>query len=206
MAIVFPLALPVAKFQQHRFDLTSKVVNTLSGTNELLDAFELTDPTIELSFTTEPMTISRISEWDSFASKLKGAMGTFQAHDDRRQWPAAHPDGFAGWNGQGTVSAWQVNGDITLAGIPTTFKLTEGDWIGIENATGFKTVVRALETSTAGVTRTLAVRGKVNPAAFPATSVIKLYQPKATFRLMSYSVGEGSKLNEVTVTARQSLR
>lgn len=205
MPISYPLDLPAFTPLSGRLTLVSGVVISESGTGEMVDAFELTEPQFRLDLSAGLVSNLERRAWQAWHAALNGAFGTFRAPDFSRLWPAAHPGGFAGWAGTATLSGWDGAGDAVFTGIPAGFVLTAGDLIQI-NSGGKQTIVAALAGSTSGTTRTLPVAGMIGPVDFPVGATALFHQPKGLFRLTDYNDGGSIRHDTVTVSGRQVLR
>lgn len=93
---------------------------------------DLGDPLWRASYTTSPAHIRDAQALEAALISLRGVVGSFLAHDVRRPFPAAHPDGDFADTGQiGTLYADNAF-HIQLTGLPSGLTLSPGDYLGFQ--------------------------------------------------------------------------
>jgi hypothetical protein len=199
-----PLTMPIGgaaqqEFEQQRNDFSSpeaggRVGGVQSGFPLWMGTWTLTDMRPEKS-----------DEWRAFLSQLRGATRVFLGYDRKRQYPLAYTS-FSGMTRSGggafdgTATSWSesINSDgdsrITLTGLPASFVMNIGDYIGFRwTATDDEVAgltwhapVRAVEAKTAsGGTITNITCEPSVPLAVPNTAVAYLERPSAVMRLVT---------------------
>jgi hypothetical protein len=138
-------------------------------------------------FLTEPLSHARAAEFEAILASLDGVIGSFEACDLRKPYPAAYPDG--GFTDSATLLDVSGATTINLGGLAEGFTLTRGDFLAFDYGDK-RALHRALETVTAnsgGSTAGFQVRPHIRPGYAEGVPV-KLKNPMGVFRLVQDSV------------------
>lgn len=97
-------------------------------------------------FETPPLEAADFGTHKAFlATLLEGE--TFYTYDQYRKYPLAHPEGFAGFDGEAELGIVTDNKLVNLTGLPEGFELSAGDYIAFDYGSEVK---RALHLVVAG--------------------------------------------------------
>jgi len=126
--------------------------------------------------------------WRAFRAKLRGGLNTFSTWDVNKRTPLAYPTATAsasisgGWNGTATVSALGASGALGLTGLPASYVLSAGDYIGLEEGGRYDLyeVATSVTANGSGVV-TVSVLPYLRSTIFTTSAVARLWRPVATF-------------------------
>lgn len=115
-------------------------------------------------WSTAPMFNDDAVTYEAIINSLNGAMHTFYAGDMRRQYPQAYPTGV--FSDSGLISSASGN-VITLKSLPSTFKLSVGDYFCFDYGTSSRALHQVMEAVTAsgGITPAFEVRPYIRAGA-----------------------------------------
>jgi hypothetical protein len=193
--------MPTRGFGDIEFELVHAVAVTPEQGGRLVSV-ELGEARWRMKVRTATMDMTRLGEWRAFLASLKGAGRTFLGLDVSRRYPVTYSTGFAGLNRagggsfDGTATSWSVNStrdEITLNGLPASFRLRPGDMVGLSWSSGAKrTLHRVLEdvTGNGSGVGTWQVEPGV-PTWAPGGATATLDQPSAVMRVQPGSVSIG---------------
>lgn len=135
-------------------------------------------------FQTVPMTFQSSLEYAAKLNSLDGAIGTFYAYDKRRPYPKEYADGdFADSGKINTLNS--NNKAMSLKSLPASFKLSVGDYLAFDFASGRRALHQIMESVTAdgsGLTTEFEVRPHIRPGIVLSPDVaVTLKKPSAIF-------------------------
>ena len=139
-------------------------------------------------FTTSPLFIDDMVDFEAALNSLDGVINTFEAYDLRRPYPKANPTG--AFSDTGTIYAVSGAKALRLTGLDTAQVISRGDYLSFDYG-GNRYLHQAMETVTAisGVTPFFEVRPylKTGLVLSPAIAV-KLKKPSAVCTLVAGSI------------------
>lgn len=189
MAISYPRELPSYRLTDGSIDLVANVSMSPSGKGAFMNLTQVSDPVWRGRFVTIPMPLGQDAAWVSWATSLRGGFRSFIAHDPRHKQPLAYrsaqapADIAAGWGGTGTVAALGTGGVLSLTGLPTSYQITAGDRIGIEQG-GRRGYYEALESVTAtGGEAAVTVAPFLHTSLFGVGALARLWRPACEFTI-----------------------
>lgn len=216
MTLTFPRTMPTrgfaeVEFELRRFDVTApeqggRLVSVALGVTGLW----------KMRVRTATLGMDLFGEWRAFLDSLRGSSRLFYGLDTARRFPITYPSGFTGLNRagggsfDGTATSWSVNtprDDLTLNGLPASFRIKPGDMVGFSWSTSKRSLHRALEDVTAngsGVA-TFNVEPPVQ-ALVSGSAVATLAQPTATMRLIPGSVSIASQMHRSGAVSFEALQ
>lgn len=196
MALTFPLSLPPKGFNTNYFEPLRMdfMAPEMSGR---IGAVGGGWPLWEAEYNLGGMSQATADDIRAFKDALRGPQRLFYGRDQKRPFPRAYPNGFAGLNragggsfSGGTASSWSVNiarDVLTLNGLPANFVLNKGDYIGFTWTTGGQQrrhlvrTVEALNANGSGVAA-ITVEPAVHPVV-PSEATATLSTPTCLMRL-----------------------
>lgn len=142
-------------------------------------------------FSTVPLHIDDMLDFEAVLNSLDGVIGSFEARDLRRPYPRAHADG--AFNDTGTIFSVTNNKAIRLAGLDIGFEISRGDYMHFDYG-GNRQLLQAMESATAtsgGVTPEFEVRPHL-PVDLPLSPAIAvtLKKPSAICSIVPGSISK----------------
>ncbi|ADH87362.1 hypothetical protein Snov_0025 [Ancylobacter novellus DSM 506] len=190
MAITYPRSLPACGARRVALELFDPVVSAASKRGLVINRTQVVDPLWRLR--AETHMLRQPAEWIAWGASLGGGLRTFLASDSRYRQPLAYPnagvpgDVAAGWDGTADVTALGSGGALSLALLPSSYQITAGDRIGLEQGSPLRRgYYMALEdvTASAGGVATVTVTPFLHTAIFTAAATARLWRPSAEFVL-----------------------
>jgi hypothetical protein len=139
-------------------------------------------------FTTVPLPIAKAVAFEAMLASLDGVIGTFEAGDPRRPYPAEHADG--DFNDTGTLTAvHESNKAIQLASLDVGFTLSVGDFLVFTcgSSRALHQVMESVTANGAGATGYFEVRPHIR-SGYTLPAAVTLKRPKGIFTLQPNSV------------------
>lgn len=188
-----PFSLPSSGIAGVTFDLEEYMaINDLFGGET--DAHEVAPRRWKADYTTRHLRDADQRAWRAFKNKQRGGLLTFYAYDPEREYPSNYPSGFGGltragggaFDGTGTVTAL-TNYGFTIATLPASFVLKEGDLIGLVQS-GYRGLyeISADVTANGSGVATVAVEPEVG-SVFTTSATFNLYRPVCIMKLTDYA-------------------
>lgn len=154
-------------------------------------------------WTLAEMEATESDDWRAFLANMRGTTRRFLGRDLSRIYPLEYEDGFAGMTRHGggvfdgTATTWTEtiaaddDAELALTGLPSTFVLSKGDYIGFtwaatdEGIAGlaWHALVRVVEGATAAAGAVTVTVEPPVPTAVPDTAVAYLNEPKCVMVL-----------------------
>jgi hypothetical protein len=211
--ITFPRTLPRVGAQGQSFELER--VDFLSPeASGSLGAVTAGQPLWRMGVSLNNMASANADIWRAWVPSLRGAQRLFYGYELDRAYPKAYRNGFAGMaragggSFDGSATAWsealdsENNSQVTLMGLPASFQLGLGDYIGFKwddaaYAAGNKkrrALVRVVEAATANSSGVITVTSEpAVPLVVPAGAVAHLDNPACIMRLVTEETGIGEQ-------------
>lgn len=211
MAITFPRSLP-AWLQGRAIDSDLSVITTDVAprvNSGALLAVETAEPFWVYQAEFVVKTRSEEMELKAWKDSLGGRLRSFIAGDPRRCYPSAYnAAAFAAlspFTGVCTVTAISAS-TITLGGLPASFVLREGDYVGLTQS-GKRDIHRVAEDVTANGTGAAAVLvyPYVKTNLFTTSASANVRQPAAEWVLQSMDFSGLERSKTVSIRAEQKL-
>lgn len=173
MTLVFPRAMPTTRFRPGSLLALERQQTMAPTRGGLVQVAELGAPLWKMRYMTVPMGEAQGLAWEAWISSLRGGARTFKAVHPARRTAVAYPNGYGGLNrhaggafdGTATLQAVAVALEtVTLSGLPSTFKLSDGDLLSFVPSGTRQALHRVTEggTASAGVL-TVAIEPSIRP-------------------------------------------
>jgi len=188
MAIIFPRSLPDYNLTRGTIRLVDPVASSASHAGAKLNLSRVADPAWIFEAETMQLWDAERRPWTAWKNSLRGGLRQFVAYDITRK-PLAYPSAQAaadisvGWDGTATVSNLGLSGELGLSGLPSTYQVSVGDRIGLEEggAYGYYEVIEDAAAVAGAVTVTVAPL--LHLSIFTNAAVARLWLPLAKFVL-----------------------
>lgn len=184
MAISFPRTdIITALYQQSPFKLFERQEISRDGRGRPYTK-SLGEAVWTVNFQTIAMSFEDSIAFMAKLNSLDGSIGTFYAYDKRRPYPKEHADG--SFSDSGKINTINENNKaMSLKELPAGFKLSEGDYLAYDFASGRRALHQIMESVTAngsGITAEFEVRPHIRPGITLSPDVpVTLKKPSAIF-------------------------
>lgn len=216
MPVTFPRDMPTLGIAQQTFEPQRQQVTAPERSGRFVSV-DVGPPLWAAEWTCPPMSAADFAEWRAWLNSLRGAARMFYGRDRSRRFPLLYPSGFGGLTRagggafDGTATSWSVDGTrslLTLNGMPASFQLRAGDYVGFLWSTNTRrSLVRAQETATANGSGVLVVEVEpFVPLVTPGGATATLDQPACLMRLTDFDADiDASVIGRVSFKAIQHL-
>lgn len=141
------------------------------------------------------------ANWRAWRAKLRGGINLFSTWDVSKPTPLAYPTAAAStdisgaWDGTATVTALGASGALGLSGLPASYVLSAGDYIGLEEGGRYDLYeVATSVTANGSGAVTVSVIPHLRTTVFTTAAVARLWRPVATFIIDPGSWSEGNEV------------
>lgn len=153
----------------------------------------------------------------AWLSSLRGSGRSFYGQDRLHRFPSLYPNGFGGLVRAGTATAfdgsattWSVDASrasLTLNGLPASFGLLPGDYVGFSWSTTRRALARVIEpvVATAGGAATFDVEPSL-PTVIPGGAVATLADPTCLMRIEPGSVDAAASFQRTGVVSFRAVQ
>lgn len=186
--ITYPRALPFTRFSSIEFEPETQSITNATDGGEITST-QIAPTRWRARYETETIDDAAAGIWRAWLASLRGTGRTFYGFDPRFIYPLAYRKStflgltrHGGGSFDGTASSFSINVNrdvITLNGLPTSFVLAPGDYVGLSWSTSKRSLHRVIEggTAAAGVLA-VTVEPIIDPRIVPASGVTaSLYMP-----------------------------
>lgn len=158
-------------------------------------------------WTTVPLPHDEALDYEALLNSLDGAIHEFYAHDLRRPYPRAHPNG--DFTDSGKIAAVGVDGkSLSLKSLPAGLTLSRGDYLAFDYGSGSRALHQVMANVTAGpggTTGLIELRPHLRPGA-QVDAAVSLKKPSAKFILLPGSIDQRLQGGLMTVLSFSAIQ
>lgn len=158
-------------------------------------------------WTTGPLPHDEALDYEALLNSLDGAIHEFYAHDLRRPYPRAHPNG--DFTDSGKIATVGADGkSLSLKSLPAGLTLSRGDYLAFDYGSGSRALHQVMANVTAGpggATGLIELRPHLRPGA-QVDAAVSLKKPSAKFILLPGSIDQRLQGGLMTVLSFSAIQ